>query len=372
MKILISANAAWNLAHFRRGLIEALQEDGHDVVAVAPEGDDKALLTKFGVRHVPIEINPKGTAPFQDALLVRNLRRVFRAENPDVIISYTIKNNIYGGFAARSLGIPFLPNVSGLGTAFLSKSWLEKLVTQLYRVAFRPLSQVIFQNPDDRALFILRRIVREKQATLVPGSGIDLSHFTSQPLPASGNSGVTFLLIARLLLDKGVEEFIKAARQVRATHPDTRVQLLGEIGVANRTAIHRETVEKWVAEGVVEYLGVSTDVRPHIENADCVVLPSYREGTPRTLLEAAAMGRPLVATDVPGCREAVEDGHTGFLCKVKDPEDLARAMIRMIEIGPSGRASQGTAGRSKMEREFDQSIVIAIYRDLIAEITKSI
>jgi len=371
VKIVLTANASWNLAHFRKPVIEGLRADGHDVVALSPRDDGAQALGRLGVRHRPIGIDSKGTSPLRDALLVRSYRRAFRAEAPDLVLGYTIKPNIYGGLAARSLGVPFVPNVSGLGTAFLSTGALEAVVTRLYRAAFRTLPHVVFQNPDDRDLFVARRIVRADQAVLVPGSGVDLAHFAPTPPPDAGQGPVTFLLIARLLRDKGVEEFVEAARQVRTHHPGTRFQLLGAVGAENRTAIDRETVEAWVADGVVEYLGKTDDIRPLVAAADCVVLPSYREGTPRTLLEAAAMGRPCVATDVPGCREVVEHEVTGYLCRAKDAGDLARALERMIEAGPDGRARLGAEGRRRMERVFDQSIVVDTYRDLISGIGRT-
>lgn len=368
MKLLLTANAAWNLANFRRGLIEALLADGHELVALAPEDEGVARLRELGVPTRPLVIDNKGTSPHRDALLAASFRRAFQRERPDVVLSYTIKNNIYGGLAARSLGLPFLPNVSGLGTAFLNAGWLEKVAVTLYRTSFRPLPHVVFQNTDDRDLFIERRIVGAHQAVIVPGSGIDLERFRPVPAPPDGR-GITFLLIARLLRDKGVLEFVEAARRVKAAHPEARFQLLGPADVENRTAIGRETVAAWEAEGIVEYLGVTDDVRPFIAAADCVVLPSYREGKPRTLLEAAAMARPIVATDVPGCRDVVEDGRTGYLCRARDPEDLAAALLRMIEAGHGGRAHLGAAGRAKMEREYDEAHVVDIYRGTIERLS---
>lgn len=364
----MTANAAWNLGHFRRPVIEALVADGHEVLALAPDDHGAAQLDELGARRVDIDIDSKGMSPLRDAMLVAAYRRRFRELRPDAVLSYTIKPNIYGGLAARSLGLPFLPNVTGLGTAFLSSRSLERVATQLYRAAFGRLPHVVFQNADDRDLFLDRRIIRMEQAVLVPGSGVDLARFAPQTLPSTGGDDVTFLLIARLLRDKGVEEFVAAVREVKRTHPGARFRLLGELGSENRTAIPEAAVRQWVAEGVVEYLGRTDDVRPVIAAADCVVLPSYREGTPRTLLEAASMARPLVATDVPGCRHAVADGINGYLCGVRDYRDLAQAMTRMIEIGRQGREALGAAGRRKMEREFCQSIVVDTYRDLIGRL----
>lgn len=365
MKIIITANSAWNIVNFRSAIVESLLRDGHEVVILAP--DDKSLdcLCSLGARHRPVVIDNKGTAPLRDIKLFGDFRHVFSEEKPDVILSYTIKNNIYGGLAARTLNVPFLPNVSGLGTVFLGAGWLERVATRLYRHAFANLPRVIFQNSDDRDLFVERGTITREQSLLVPGSGVDLCRFQFEHLPNSTDESLTFLLIARLLRDKGIHEFIDAARLVRKKYPDTCFQLLGETGVENRTAISRQQVNNWVHEGVVKYLGATEDVRPLIKKADCVVLPSYREGTPRSLLEAAAMGRPLVATDVPGCREVVADTVNGFLCQNKDAASLSEKLIQMIEIGQGRRRQLGVAGRKKMEQEFDQQIVVNTYRSAI-------
>lgn len=369
MKFLLTANTAWNVAHFRKPVIEALSRDGHVVTALTPEDPGVAGLRALGVEHREITVDAKGTSPVRDAVLLGAYRRAFKAAAPDAILSYTIKPNIYGGLAARGLGVPFLPNVSGLGTAFLSGGGLERVATRLYREAFRTVPHVIFQNGDDRDLFVARGIVAKGQSVVVPGSGIDLARFAPLPLPAADDGPVTVLLIARLLRDKGVEEFVEAARIVRSSHPGTRFQLLGPVGADNRSAIDAETIAAWVEEGAIEYLGETDDVRPFIAAADCVALPSYREGTPRTLLEAAAMARPVVATDVPGCREVVEHGATGYLCRARDAGDLARAVAQVIGIGTRGRTELGRAGRKKMERQFGEAIVVDIYRDLIKSVT---
>ena len=368
MKILLTANSAWNLAHFRRGLLERLVRDGNEVVALAPADRGVEELIALNVRHIPIKIDPKGLTPARDTALALNFFNAFRRERPDAILSYTIKNNIYGGFASARAGVPFIPNISGLGTAFLNANWLERLVSSLYRGAFAPHSHIVFQNRDDRDLFVSRGIIRDHQAILVAGSGIDLQHFTPVVGQKPHDGGVTFLLIARLLRDKGVVEYVEAARQIRVQHPNTKFHLLGEAAPANPTAIAPAALKEWIDEGIVKHLGAVNDVRPYIEASDCVVLPSYREGTPRTLLEAAAMARPILTTDVPGCREVVDDGKNGFLCPARDADALASAMVRMISVGPQAREKMGEAGREKVEREFDQSLVIDRYLSMITDV----
>ena len=368
MHVLISVNAAWNVWNFRRPLVEALIADGHSVTVLAPPDDTAAKLEALGCRIRPLEMSVKGMNPVRDASLLWRLRQEFGALRPDVVLSFTIKPNLYGALAAKAAGIPFVPNVTGLGTAFLSGGALERVAVTLYRRAFRGLPVVFFQNADDRSLFLRRGLVGDAQARLLPGSGIDLARFAAAPYPEA-EGGPVFLMIARLLRDKGVIEYVDAARIVRQAHPEARFRLLGAAGAANRSAIGIEAVRGWEAEGVIEYLGTMDDVRPAIAEAHCVVLPSYREGAPRTLIEAAAMGRPLVATDVPGCRSVVADGETGLLCDVRSAESLAEACLRMLALGPEARAAMGMAGRRKMEREYDQAIVVQAYRDAMADVT---
>ncbi|MXP13325.1 glycosyltransferase [Altererythrobacter confluentis] len=364
--ILVTVNQAWNIWNFRRAVIQALLEDGHRVTVLAPPDATVPNLERMGCAFIPLAMDSKGLNPLRDLALLRRMRAMFSAHRPDVILSYTIKNNIYGALAARSLRIPFLPNVSGLGTAFLSQGLLRRVAEGLYRAAFASVPAVFFQNGEDRALFIERRLVREDQARLLPGSGIDLERFAPADYPLADAPPV-FLLIARLLRDKGVHEFVEAAGLVKQIHPGARFQLLGAVDAQNRTAIDRVTVTAWEQSGAVEYLGTCDDVREHIAPANCVVLPSYREGAPRTLIEAAAMARPLIATDVPGCRSVVEDGVNGFLCEVRSGKSLAQACLRFLALPREQQAALGRAGRTKMEREFGEARVIAAYRQPIAE-----
>ena len=270
---------------------------------------------------------------------------------------------IYGTLAARFSGIPTINTITGLGTAFIQGGLLTKVVESLYRLALPGPRPIIFQNHDDLSLFRQRRLVTNNPCHVVPGSGIDLREFSSSPLP-DGN-WVNFLIIARLLRDKGIFEYVEAARQIRQRDSRARFQILGPTGVANRTAIEKSQIEDWVREGVIDYLGETDDVRPYIANADCVVLPSYREGMPRTLLEAAAMGRPLIATDVTGCRDVVDNEINGYLCAPREAGDLALKMRAFIDLTSAERQKMGTASREKAESQFDVKRVVDTYLDLI-------
>jgi glycosyltransferase involved in cell wall biosynthesis len=249
-----------------------LSDDGHRITVLAPPDDSVADLERIGCRFRPLEMNVKGLNPVEDLKPQRRLKRIFREEQPDAILSFTIKNNIFGAWAARAAGVPFVPNVTGLGTAFLSGGLLQTIAEQLYRRAFGKLPIVFFQNEDDRDLFLDRKLVRADQARLLPGSGIDLIRFTAAEM-LSADAPPVFLMIARLLRDKGVIEFVEASLLIKACHPEARFQLLGATGLENRTAIDAAAVEGWVVEGVVEYLGTTNDVRPAIAAASCVVQP---------------------------------------------------------------------------------------------------
>lgn len=364
-KILISINTSWNVYNFRSGLVQALVAAGYEVVVAAPQDSHSARLADLGCRYLPLPMDNQGTSPRSDLQLYRRYVRLMRDERPDCFLGWTIKPNIYGTLAARSLRIAAINNISGLGTAFIRGGWLSHFAKGLYRLALRHSGTVFFQNRDDRALFVDQRLVALERTALLPGSGIDLTRFSPVPMNARPAGDLRFLLIGRVLWDKGLAEFVAAARQVRSGHPRIRFQILGFLDAANQTAVPRSEVDRWVAEESIEYLGTTDDVRPFIADADCVVLPSYREGTPRTLLEAAALGRPLIATDVPGCREIVDNGSNGLLCAVRDGDDLARCMLEMIAASPEERAEMGAFSRAKVEREFDEGIVIARYLEAI-------
>lgn len=298
-----------------------------------------------------------------DLRLLSRYRKLLKQIRPAAYFGYTIKPNIYGSLAAASLGIPAIPNVSGLGTAFIRRGALQEIVTRLYRVGFRRSPVVFFQNGEDQRLFIDRRIVRPDRARVLPGSGVNLAQYDSASPP---DGPPAFLLIARLLRDKGVVEFVEAARSLRPVLPDARFQLLGPIDEGNRTSVSRGELDAWVKEGVIDYLGSTDDVRPFIAAATAIVLPSYREGLPRTLLEGGAMGRPLIATDVPGCREVVEDGVNGFLCSVRDAASLASAIRRFAELPAAERLAMGQSARNKVQERFSEEFVIRAYLDVLA------
>jgi glycosyltransferase involved in cell wall biosynthesis len=309
----------------------------------------------------------RGTSPLRDLSLLLRLWRLLRHERPSLVIFYTVKPNIYGSLAARALGIPSIVNVTGLGAAFIRQSWLTHVVSRLYRLAFLH-SRVVFENTADRQLFVDGKLVQAEQTIVMSTTGVDLTQFAPHR-PRPPDDEIRFLLIARMLWDKGVGEFVAAARQIRRQVPGARFYLLGFLDVPNPAAIDRATVEAWQAEGVVTYLGETSDVRPAIAAADCIVLPSYREGLSRSLIEAAAMARPIIATDVPGCRDTVDAGISGLLVPPRDAVSLAAAMRDFCALSPAARSAMGHASRLKAEAEFDERHVIARYRDELQRMT---
>lgn len=366
--IVFAANEAWYLLNFQGALTRALIADGYRLVAAAnPDPVHAQQLEALGCRFRAVAIDNKGLSPVRDLATMRAFGRLFREERADLFLGATIKPNIYGSLAARRAGVKSISTVSGLGTTFIRETWVTRVVETLYRRALRGASAIFFQNESDRAIFVDRRLVTAAQTRLVPGSGINLERFAPRRRERTRDDPVTFLLIARLLRDKGVLEYVEAARMLRGEGRNVRFQILGFLNAENRTAIGADEVAQWVGEGAIEYLEPTADVRPFIAAADCIVLPSYREGTSRVLLEAAAMARPVVATDVPGCREVVDSDVNGFLCAPRDAQSLAAALARMADLPDERRESMGRAGRDKVVREFDVAIVIERYRRAIGE-----
>jgi len=362
--ILVSANSCWNIVNFRVGLIKALQARGYRIVLAAPDDEYRSKVEDLGVEFVPVPINSPGISVVEDLRLLARYVQVFRRLKPFAFLGFTAKPNIYGSLAARMAGAKVINNISGLGTVFIKRGPLTALVTRLYRFALRGSSTIFFHNRDDLELFVRKRIAASDRSQLLPGSGVDVERFKPR-LAAATDGPFRFLMVGRLLWDKGVAEYVDAARMVRRSHPDARFEMLGRLGADNRTAVPSAAVERWQAEGVIDYLGESDDVRTAMQQADCIVLPSYREGLPRSLLEGSAMGKPLIATDVPGCRDVVEDGRTGFLCAERSADSLAAAMMKMIAASPSERLRMGELGRCKIEQEYCETRVIDKYLDAL-------
>lgn len=348
------------------GLIKAFQQEGHQVVAIAPKDDYSHYLEKAGCEYYPIEMENKGANPVKDFLLIQNFKKIYKQASPDVILQYTIKPNIYGTIAANRLNIPVINNVSGLGTVFLHKNLVAQVAKSLYRYAFRFPKKIFFQNNDDRQLFIENGLVKIEKTGLLAGSGINLTSFQQQPF--SKKTPFTFLLVARLLYDKGIREYVDAIRILRKKGNQAEFQLCGFFDLASNLGVTKEEVKQWEEEGLISYIGKTDNIQETMNDVHCVVLPSYREGTPKTLIEAAALGKTIVTTDVPGCREVLLDNKNGFLCQVKNAEDLAEKMQKVFELSSDKIVEMGNESRILAENKFDEKFVIQKYLEVIKEI----
>lgn len=369
--LAIVINTSWNIYNFRVGLLKSLQRDGYRIVTIAPRDKYSQKLEALGFEYHNIDINNMGTNPFEDVKLIWEFYQLYKKINPDILLHYTIKPNIYGTIAASLAGVPVISNISGLGTVFLNNNLSSKVARLLYKIALRFPSKIYFQNEDDRSLFVNSKLVDKDKTGLLPGSGIDTVKFSPVNSDQVSKS-LTFLFIARLLKDKGLVEYVEAARILKEKYPEVQFVVLGAYYLGNPTTVTPEEIAEWEQEGIVKYLGTSDDVPSVIAQFDCVVLPSYREGMSRVLLEASSMAKPVITTNVPGCRDIVDDGVNGFLCKVKNAEDLAKQMEKMILLEDARRVQMGRNGREKVIKEFDESIVITSYKTAIKTILKQV
>lgn len=367
-KIAIVVNNSWYAWNMRANLGFAFQKAGYDVVFVCPyDKYSENLKEHFG--YVDIDINTKGTNPFEDIKTLYKYYQIYKEIKPDMVLHYTIKPNIYGTIAASMLRIPTINNIAGLGTLFIRQNFITKIAKWLYRFSQKRATKIFFQNQDDFKMFVDEGLVQKEKCDVLPGSGVDVQKFV--PVEKKDDGVFRFLLVSRMLWAKGVGEFVEAAQIIKQKYKNVEFQLLGHLDVASPTAISKEQMDIWVENGFVDYLGSSDDVRVEIAQADCMVLPSfYREGTPRILLESASIEKPIITTDNVGCRDVVDDGVNGYLCEVKNVKDLADKIEMMLKLTDEQRKEMGKAGREKIMRQFDEKIVIAKYLDAIKDILK--
>lgn len=358
--VTIVANTAWSIVNFRTKLVNSLSQDGYRVVAIAPEDE---YTNSIQCEYIPIKLNRMGLNPFDDMRLFFKLKKAYQQLKPFAVLHFTSKVNIYGALAARKLNICCINNISGLGSAFIGGGLIARIQQLLYRFALRYADVVFFQNADDADYFFRRKIARPEQSTILPGSGVDVDRFSPQPQEKSVS--FIFLMISRLIKDKGIYEYVEAAEKIKGKYPDTEFRIVGFLDNSNPSAIKEEELDSWIEKGIVVFLGRMDDVREAIAASECVVLPSYREGTPRTLLEAASMAKPIITTDVAGCRQVVDNGKNGFLCRVQNSEDLAHKMEKLMLLSEPARKNMGLKGREKMKSEFDESIVIKKYLEVL-------
>ncbi len=364
--VAIVSNSAFNIYNFRLNLANFIRERGYEVFFVAPKDKFTQNIEKEGYLIKDIFINPKGNNPIEDKKTIDEFKKIYCRYKPDLILNYTIKPNIYSSLAANSLNIPVINTVTGLGTVFIEENFVTDIVKILYKIAFKKAFKVFFQNSYDKNFFVKNNIVKEEKAIVVPGSGVDTMRFF--PRKKSKNlDKFIFLFIGRMIKDKGVMEYIKAAEIIKQKYKNVEFWLLGSLDADNKTLISKKTMYNLIHNGSVTYLGSSFCVEEIIGECDCVVLPSYREGLPKSLLEGASMQKPLIATNVVGCKDVVIDGVNGFLCEAKSADSLAKACENMLLLDKRQRDLMGKRAREIVLERFDEKIVCEKY---IKEIEK--
>lgn len=350
-RILILTNHSFMLWQFRRELIAALQERGCRMIVGVPFGEHIDDFRAMGCKMIDTPLERRGMNPVRDAELYRTYIRIITDEHPDMVITYSIKPNIYGGYACRRLSVPYCVNVQGLGSAF-QRRVIAHLVTAMYKIAVKDAKVVFFENEGNAAYFRKQKITPREQQQVLNGAGINLDFYVQKPYPK--NERIHFLYLGRLMREKGISELFSAVRRLYADGESFVLDLVGFFEDE-----YKEQVEKLVADGIAVFHGFQQDARPYYEAADCVVLPSHHEGMSNVLLEAASTGRPLITSDIPGCREAVADGCSGLTCQVQDADSLYRAMKSFLSLSWEERAEMGRQERKWMEERFAKDEVVA-------------
>lgn len=365
-KIVISSNTSWNIYNFRLNLIREIKKRGYKVIVVSPY-DKYSDLLKKEFDYYDVFLNNKSINPLDDLKTIINYFNIYKEIKPDLALHFTVKPNIYGNMACKLLHIKTINNISGLGSAFIRDNFITKIVKTLYKFSLKNSSKIFFQNEDDLNLFVNLNIIKKNKADIIPGSGVDIEKF--KPVNCKKKNDIfTFLMVSRVVKDKGVLEYLEACKLLKEKGYKIECQLIGSFYLDNPTAISKEYIKKYEEKDIITYLGVTDNIKDIIAKADCIVLPSYREGTSRVLLESASMAKPIITTNVPGCKEVVDDGLNGFLCEVKNAKDLADKMEKMLNLSEEERNAMGQKGREKIIKEFDEKIVISKYLNTIEEL----
>ena len=349
--LLIIANSSSGLYDFRGMLIQQLLKQCHVTVSVPAELKTDQLLG-LGCQVIDTKVDRRGINPVKDLKLLLQYRKILCSEKPDQVITYTIKPNVYGGFVSKMRGVPYVANVTGLGTTFQNEGLLRRFVTFLYRSSLKKAKVVFFENDANRQLFIGEKIVATEKAVLLNGAGVNLERYSFKPYPKTET--IRFLFIGRVMKEKGVDELFAAMERLWEEGADCTLDILG-----GYEEDYADTIRRYEEKGWLRYHGYQKDVRPFIENAHCFVLPSYHEGMANTNLECAAMGRPLITSNIPGCKEAVIEGKSGLLCEAKNADSLYDTMSRFLKLSQEERVAMGQAGRKHMEKVFDKRLVVA-------------
>ena len=361
-RVLVLTNSIGGLYSFRKEVIKAIVDAGYELFVSEPDDNDERVkyFEGIGCHNIRIDFNRRGMNPLADLKLMLKYRKLIKKLRPKAVLTYTIKPNVYGGIACRLTSTPQIANMTGLGDAVENGGWLQKLTVLLYRMGIKKAKRVFFQNRANRE-FCLDLGIANKSSILLPGSGVNLQYHTYQEYPEDGT--VIFLFIARLLKDKGTDEYFEMAEAIKEKYPQTVFQILGSV-----EGNYQKRLETLASKGIIVHLGTTSDVRPFLAKAHCTIMPSYHEGMSNVNLESAANGRPVITTNVPGCRETVDDGKTGFLVEPRSTHSLIRCVERFLGLPYEQKVLMGKDGRSKMEREFDRQIVVKEYLNAIANV----
>ena len=357
-RVLILAQHFMSLYSFRRELIERLCRDGHEVYLSLPESDDNVFFENLGCKIVPTEINRRGVNPIEDLKLILFYHKTIAEVRPEIVLSYTIKPNVYGGIVCQWKKIPYIANITGLGTSIENGGLLSKISITLYKLGLKKAKCVFFQNRDNQRFFVDRGVVKGKNR-LIPGSGVNLEAHNFEPYPSDEN-GIRFLFVGRIMKNKGIEELLSATMDIHSKRKDVVLDVVGFF-----EEDYTEALGKAEKKGAVIYHGRKSDVHPFYKACHCAVLPSYYEGMSNVMLEASATGRPVITTLVPGCQETFDEGITGFGCEAREADSLKDAMLHFLSLSQSEREKMGNAAHEKMVREFDRKIVVEAYMEEI-------
>ncbi|WP_346764166.1 glycosyltransferase family 4 protein [Bacillus sp. N1-1] len=356
MRVLVLANYGMGLYQFRKELLEELISEGHEVYVSLPNDEYVPKLEKLGCEFIETEFSRRGTNPIMDLKLLLTYRKIIKKIKPDVVLTYTIKPNVYGGMTCRMTKTPYLTNITGLGTSIENKGIIRLLTLNLYKYGLANSSCVFFQNDANRSFFIENNIVKEN-TRLIPGSGVNLDHHQFEKYPSS-DENINFLFIGRLMKPKGIDELLKAAKKVKQRFTNVHFDLVG-----GNEGYNMEVINELSDADIIKYHGQQSDVHLFIKNSHATVLPSYHEGTANVLLESASSGRPVLASNISGCKETFDEGQSGFGFEVKNVNSLIEAITKFINLPYDEKKAMGIAGRKKMEKEFTRSIVINAYKE---------
>lgn len=365
-KIAFVGNTSFSMYNFRMGVMRHFMKD-YEVVVIAPEDEYSDFFRKEGIRYIPIAMETRGMNVISDMNLLRTLYRCYKKEKFDFVFHYTIKPVIYGSIACKLLSIKCIAVVTGLGYTFMKENLLNKLVKVMYKVALRKVCETWFLNHDDCNVFISNKIVKESKTFVLNGEGVNMDHFRYMEKQVNDDQ-FRFLLISRLIKEKGIREYAEAAKRLKAKYPHMIFSILGKMDTGASDDISAEEVDEWVKGGYIDYKGYSMDVCQYIADADCVVLPSsYREGIPRCLMEAMSMKKPIIASNSVGCVELIEDGVNGYKIEPRSSDDLCDKMERLYHLSEEERNKMGQAGYDIVLVKFDEKITISIYLNKIKD-----